>query len=112
MKKQLITEAEKQRMQKLAGIINEEQTIQPIPEEIEEYIISLFDMSISDEEEDGEPFKEIFDKEGFGDEDGFEPTYNFIKSQGGSITIEGNPDITAKALEDGSIELSGIHSLD
>ena len=96
--------------EELTSIMDEESN--KIPQEIEDYISSLFDMSITDEEEDGDPFDEIFSKEEFGDDNGeFDETVKYIKNHGGSITVKGNPNINASVTKDGSIQLTGIHSL-
>jgi subtilase family serine protease len=68
--------------------------------DVEEYLINLYDLSSSEDYEEGEEISIILSREEYGDSNAyddaemFDKAYNEIKQQGGSIKIEGQPDIT------------------
>lgn len=68
--------------------------------DVEEYLINLYDLTSSEDYEEGEEISSIFQREEYGDPEAyddaemFDKAYNEIKQQGGSIKIEGQPDIT------------------
>jgi subtilase family serine protease len=71
-----------------------------ITPDVEEYLMGLYDLSASEEHEEGEEIINILSREEYGDSeayddaDMFDKSYNEIKKQGGSVTIEGQPNIT------------------
>ena len=68
--------------------------------DVEDYLINLHDLFSSEEYEEGQEVSNIIQREEYGDPeayddaDMFDKAYNEIQQQGGSITIEGQPDIT------------------
>jgi len=68
--------------------------------DVEEYLINLYDLTSSEDYEEGEEISSIFQREEYGDPEAyddaemFDKAYNEIKQQGGSIKVEGQPDIT------------------
>jgi hypothetical protein len=71
-----------------------------ISSDVEEYLIGLYDQFASEDYEEGEEISNLISREEYGDPEAYEDAdmfnkaYNEIKGQGGSITIEGQPDIT------------------
>jgi gamma-glutamyltranspeptidase len=71
-----------------------------ITPDVEDYLINLHDLTSSEDYEEGEEISSIFQREEYGDPEAyddaemFDKAYNEIKQQGGSIKIEGQPDIT------------------
>jgi hypothetical protein len=115
MAKQILSE-EFRRMQKLAGIITEEQLNENI-EQFEDYISGMWDASISDEMEEGEYFEDVWEKEQYGDEEEYdtEEWYgltDYLKSVGGKATLEGNPDIDLELMPNGDIKFGATVTLD
>jgi hypothetical protein len=70
-----------------------------ITSDVEDYLINLYDLSSSEEHEEGQEVSSILPREEYGDQEAYEDAemfdkaYNEIKQQGGSIKIEGQPDI-------------------
>jgi hypothetical protein len=71
-----------------------------ITPDVKEYLTDLYDLFSSEDYEKGEEVTDIISREEFGDPeaydnaDMFDKAYNEIEQQGGSVTIEGQPDIT------------------
>lgn len=71
-----------------------------ISSDVEEYLIGLYDQFASEDNEEGEEINNIISREEYGDPEAyddaemFDKAYNEIEENGGSITIEGQPDIT------------------
>ena len=71
-----------------------------ITPDVEEYLMGLYDLSASEEHEEGDEIinlisrEEYGDPEAYDDADMFDKAYNEIKQQFGSVTIEGQPNIT------------------
>jgi len=71
-----------------------------ITPDVEDYLINLYDLSSSEEHEEGQEISNILSREEYGDSEAyddaemFDKAYNEIKQQDGSIKIEGQPDIT------------------
>ena len=92
MAKQILSE-EFRRMQKLAGIITEEQYLNENIEQFEDYISGMWDASVSDEMEEGEYFEGVWEKEEYGDEeaypnaDEFNALSKYLASVGGKDTL-------------------------
>ena len=67
---------------------------------IEEYLIDLYNLFASEDYEEGEEVKDLISREEYSNPEAYEDAemfgvaYNYIKQQGGSIIIEGEPDIT------------------
>lgn len=112
MKKQFITEAT--RMQKLAGIITESEYKQlnenQIPQDVEEFLNGMIDLEIPEDVEEGEEISGVWDANEYTDDEAygesaneFKTAYDYINSQGGIITIPGNPDVTYTSTQDGNI---------
>jgi hypothetical protein len=116
MAKQILSE-EFRRMQKLAGIITEEQLNENI-EQFEDYISGMWDASVSDEMEEGEYFEGVWEKEEYGDEeaypnaDEFNALSKYLASVGGKDTLEGNPNIDLELLPNGDIKFGATVTLD
>jgi hypothetical protein len=70
-----------------------------ITPDVEEYLTNLYDLFSSEEYEEGEEISNLISREEYGDSEAyddaemFDKAYNEIEQQGGSITIEGQPDI-------------------
>jgi len=68
--------------------------------DVEEYLINLYDLFTVAEYEEGEKISHNLSREEYGDSDEYDDAelfgkaYDEIKQQGGSVTIEGQPDIT------------------
>lgn len=113
MKKQI---NEIKRMQLFAGVITESEYRKSLneiqhPEDVEDFLNDMINMSIPEDAEEGEIVKgtweaeEYADKDSYGEAaDDFKNAYNYIKSKGGKITVEGNPDVTYTALKNGDIQ--------
>ena len=105
------------RMQQLAGLIKENQ-INENNEIIDNYLDDLMQGNMDEDAEEGEEINGVLERNEFGDEEEYEdasqfiPTYNFIKSQGGKYTLEGNPNITFKTLKNGDIAYNYIASFE
>ncbi len=115
MVKQILSE-EFRRMQKLAGIITEEQLNENI-EQFEDYVSDMFNMSIPEDAEEGEYFEDVWEKEQYGDEEEYdtEEWYgltDYLKSVGGKATLEGNPDIDLELMPNGDIKFGATVTLD
>ena len=71
-----------------------------ITPDVEEYLMGLYDLSASEEHEEGDEIINLISREEYGDPeaydnaDMFDKAYNEIKQQFGSVTIEGQPNIT------------------
>ena len=71
-----------------------------ITPDVKEYLTDLYDLFSSEDYEKGEEVSNLISKEEYGDPEAyddaemFDKAYNEIKENGGSITIEGQPDIT------------------
>jgi hypothetical protein len=118
MKKPILSE-EFKRMQKLAGIITEEEYMNQDQgiEQFEDYIDGMWEASISDEMEDGEYYEGVWEKEQFGNEEEYdtEEWYSltdYLKSVGGKATSEGNPDIDLELMPNGDIKFGATVSFD
>jgi hypothetical protein len=118
MAKQILSE-EFRRMQKLAGIITEEQYMNEAAgiEQFEDYVSDMFNMAIPEDAEEGEYFEEVFEKSEYGDEEEYdtEEWYgltDYLKSIGGKATLEGNPDIDVELLPNGDIKFGATVTLD
>ena len=111
-------------MQKIAGLITEAEYKQALnevshPEEIENFLNNLIDGSIPEDADEGEKITGVWEASEYADEDAydeedvtaFKNTHQYISDNGGTITIEGNPDVTYKALENGDIGYSLIITL-
>jgi len=112
-------------MQKMAGLITESQYNQKVnivenqtPSDIEEFLNDLINMSIPEASEEGETVEGVWGIEEYGDEEAygeeantFKKAHSYIESQGGTITIPGNPDVTYTSMPDGSIGYSLVTTL-
>lgn len=84
-----------------------------ISPDVEEYLTDLYDLFSSEDYEEGEEVSNLISREEYGDPEAyddaemFDKAYNEIKKQGGSITIEGQPDIIF-TLEGEDIEMKYI----
>jgi len=94
-------------------LLNENQ----IPQDIEEFLNNMINFEVlddlSDNVEEGDNVNGVWEIEEYGDEeiygeaaDDFKKAYQYIKNNGGKITIPGNPDVTYNAIYDGSIGYS------
>jgi hypothetical protein len=94
-------------------LINENQ----IPYDIEEFLNDMINSEVledlSDNVEEGDNVNGVWEIEEYGDEDlygeaadDFKKAYQYIKNNGGKITIPGNPDVTYNTIYDGSIGYS------
>ncbi len=109
---------EVKRMQQLAGLLKESQLNEnKIPQELEEFLSDMVNMSIPEDAEEGDNVNGVWDAEEYANEeaygeaaDDFKKAYDYIKSQDGQITIPGEPEVTYEALYDGSIGYSLIVS--
>jgi hypothetical protein len=115
MAKQILSE-QFRRMQKLAGIITEEQLNENI-EQFEDYVSDMFNMSIPEDAEEGEYFEDVWEKEQYGDEEEYdtEEWYgltDYLKSVGGKATLEGNPDIDLELMPNGDIKFGATVTFD
>jgi hypothetical protein len=88
-------------------------------EDIEDFLDGMINDSIPEDSEEGEEVKGVWEASEYADEDAygeaaneFINAYQYIKSQGGRITIEGNPDVTYSALNNGNIRYELIVTLD
>jgi len=111
-------------MQKIAGLITEAEYKQALngvshPEEIENFLNRMIDSSIPEDANEGEKVTGVWEASEYTDEDAydeedviaFENAHQYISDNGGIITIEGNPDVTYEALENGDIGYSLIVTL-
>ena len=119
MKKPILSE-EFRRMQKIAGIITEEEYMnqgQGI-EQFEDYIDGMWEASISDEMEDGEYYEGVWEESEYSDEenyplaDQFNGLSKYLSSVGGKATSEGNPDIDLELMPNGDIKFGATVSFD
>jgi len=68
--------------------------------DVKEYLTDLYNLFSSEGYEEGEEVTDIISREEYGDPEAyddaemFDKAYNEIKQQGGSIKVEGQPDIT------------------
>jgi hypothetical protein len=118
MAKQILSE-EFLRMQKLAGIITEEQYMNEGAgiEQFEDYVSDMFNMAIPEDAEEGEYFEDVFEKSEYGDEEEYdtEEWYgltDYLKSVGGKATLEGNPDINLELMPNGDIKFGATVTFD
>ena len=71
-----------------------------ISPDVKGYLLNLYNLSASEEHEEGEEIINIISREEYGDPEEyddaemFDKAYNEIKQQFGSVTIEGQPNIT------------------
>ena len=113
--KQQITEIK--RMQQLAGIIKEFGGTHDITP-FDDYLETLMGNEFTEDAKEGEEINgvleknEYADEEAYDDADQFIPTYDFIKTQGGKYTLEGNPSINFIALKNGDIAYKYIATFD
>ena len=114
---------EQLRMQQIAGIITESQYKKLIkenqlPEELEDLLNGMIDMEIPEDADEGDVVEGIWEMSEYGDADAydeageFRSAYDFIKNNGGEITIEGNPDVTYYSTPKGNIKYKLIVTLD
>lgn len=81
--------------------------------DVEEYLTDLYDLFSSEEHEEGEEIINLISREEYGDPEAyddaemFDKAYNEIKQQFGSVTIEGQPNITF-SLEGEDIKMNYI----
>lgn len=81
--------------------------------DVEEYLTGLYDLFSSEEYEEGEEVSNLISREEYGDPEAyddaemFDKAYNEIEQQGGSITIEGEPNITF-SLEGEDIKMNFV----
>ncbi len=113
--KQLLNE-EFLRMQKLAGIINENQYLNENIKQFEDYISDMFNSSVPENAEEGKYFEDVWEKEEYGDEEAYDTKEwydltNYLKSIGGKTTLEGNPDIDLELLPNGDIKFGAVITL-
>ena len=112
------------KMQKLAGLITESQYKEKLneishPEEIEDFLNGMIDSSIPEDANEGEEVNGVWEAAEYTNEDNydvddvmrFKNAHQYILKNGRTITIEGNPDVTYKALKNGDIEYSMIITL-
>jgi hypothetical protein len=118
MAKQILSE-EFRRMQKLAGIITEDQYMNEGAgiEQFEDYVSDMFNMAIPEDAEEGEYFEDVWEKSEYGDEEEYdtEEWYgltDYLKSVGGKATLEGNPDINLELMRNGDIKFGATVTLD
>ena len=121
MKKQI---NEIKRMQLIAGLITESEYRQSLneaetPSDIEEFLDGMINDSIPEDSEEGEEVKGVWEADEYADEESygeaaqeFKNTHKYIMDHGGKITVEGNPDVTYKALPNGDIAYRLIVTLD
>jgi hypothetical protein len=121
MKKQI---NEVKRMQLIAGVITESEYRKSMneaetPLDIEEFLDGMINDSIPEDSEEGEEVKGIWEADEYADEESygeaaqeFIDAHKYIMGQGGKITVEGNPDVTYKALPNGDIAYHLIVTLD
>jgi hypothetical protein len=94
-------------------LLNENQ----IPYDIEEFLNDMINSEVledlSDNVEEGDNVNGVWEIEEYGDEDlygeaadDFKKAYQYIKNNGGKITIPRNPDVTYNTIYDGSIGYS------
>ena len=107
------------RMQKLAGIITEEQYMNEAAgiEQFDDYVSDMFNMSVPEDAEEGEYFEDVWEKEQYGDEEEYdtEEWYgltDYLKSVGGKATLEGNPNINLELMPNGDIKFGATVTLD
>jgi len=87
-------------------------------DDIEDFLDGMINDSIPEDSEEGEEVKGVWEASEYADEDAYDDaqlfvdTHKYITDQGGTITIEGNPDVTYKALPNGDIAYSLIVTLD
>jgi hypothetical protein len=112
------------RMQLIAGLITESEYRKSMneaetPSDIEEFLDGMINDSIPEDSEEGEEVKGVWEADEYADEESygeaaqeFINTHKYIMGQGGKITVEGNPDVTYKALPNGDIAYRLIVTLD
>jgi hypothetical protein len=107
-------------MQKLAGIITEGEYKAKMNEnnESEDFLDQMIDGSIPEDSEEGERVVGVWEASEYADEEEygeaaeeFKATHQYILDNGGEITIEGNPDVTYTALDNGDIKYDLIVTL-
>jgi len=87
-------------------------------DDIEEFLDGMINDSIPEDSEEGETVIGVWEADEYADEDAYDDaqlfvnTHKYITDQGGKITIEGNPDVTYKALPNGDIAYSLVVTLD
>ena len=120
MKKQLINEAE--RLQQLAGIKEMKINIpgtpraaDDIPEEVDELLDALINMSIPEDADEGDTVEGVWDANEYADEneygssaDDFIAAHKYMLSKGGKILVPGEPDVIYSALPNGDIGYSFV----
>ena len=118
MAKKILSE-EFRRMQKLAGLVTEDQYMNEGAgiEQFEDYVSDMFNMAIPEDAEEGEYFEDVFKKSEYGDEEEYdtEEWYgltDYLKSVGGKATLEGNPDINLELMPNGDIKFGATVTLD
>jgi hypothetical protein len=107
-------------MQKLAGVITEGEYNAKMNEnnESEDFLDQMIDGSIPEDSEEGERVVGVWEASEYADEEEygeaaeeFKATHQYILDNGGEITIEGNPDVTYTALDNGDIKYDLIVTL-
>jgi hypothetical protein len=86
--------------------------------EIKAFLDDMINTSIPEDSEEGEEINGVWEAEEYADEDAygeaaqeFKNAHEYIMGKGGETTIEGNPDVTYKALPNGDIAYSLIATL-
>jgi hypothetical protein len=86
---------------------------------VEAFLDDMINTSIPEDSEEGEEINGVWEAEEYADEDAygeaaqeFKNAHEYIMGKGGETTIEGNPDVTYKALPNGDIAYSLIATLD
>jgi hypothetical protein len=86
---------------------------------VKAFLDDMINTSIPEDSEEGEEINGVWEAEEYADEDAygeaaqeFKNAHEYIMSKGGETTIEGNPDVTYKALPNGDIAYSLIATLD
>ncbi len=86
---------------------------------VEAFLDDMINTSIPEDSEEGEEINGVWEAEEYADEDAygeaaqeFKNAHEYIMGKGGETTIEGNPDVTYKALPNGDIAYRLIVTLD
>jgi len=98
------------RMQKLAGIITEEQYMNEDKgiEQFEKYVSDMFIRNV----DDGRGFEGVWEKEEYDIDKKWYGLTKYLKSVGGKTVLKSNPDIYLELLPNGNIKFGAIVSLD
>ena len=86
---------------------------------VEEFLDGMINMSIPEDAEEGEKVSGVWEANEYADEDSygeaaneFKSAHQYILDNGGTITIEGNPDVNYTALDNGDIKYDLTVTLD